>query len=86
MFKLVEECELVRFMVVPGSQKEYDCPACGSPINYFSMSPYICSYCFSELPDIDALVTKVNLRAVWHVKGLSGGYENIDNVVFQERS
>lgn len=85
MFRLTEECGLVRFMIAPGTQKEYECPACSSPITYFSMPPYICSYCFSEVADVDYIRTNFIARALWHINGLNGGYEKMDNVITQEQ-
>ena len=86
MFRLVEECDLVRFLITPGTQKEYECPFCGMPITYFSIPSFICSYCFSELPDITCISGDVVARALWHIDKLSSDYEKIDNISFQGKT
>lgn len=83
MLRLVEECDLVRFLITPGTQKEYDCPICGMPITYFSIPSYICSYCFTELPDITCISSDIVARTSWHINELRNGYEKMDNVSFQ---
>ena len=85
MFKLVEETGHVRFIISTGTQKEFECPVCGAPLTYYSLAPYSCSYCFSEFPDIDVMVSDPVSQVLWHINGLAE-YTNLDNVFSSNES